>query len=400
MSFAADTSAMPAPISPAPNTPTVSTRFGGWPNTFFFAAVWPKKRPRSAADSDEAASSPKRRASTFDPLEWPPSRPALTHSMMLSGAGIFPFVAFITCSFALSNITFRPSGFPSSSVSIHPFFRCFAFAFPAARSSAVATAERSSAFASTTRSTSPIFLARAALIIFPVSIMSSAGAAPTSFGSRCVPPAPGRRPSITSGSPSVVFDDAVATRCEHASATSRPPPRQGPSIAATHGFVFCIEAILSIAPCPSADASPAADASFLPSSSTILMLAPAMNEPCLSEMSTTAFTFGSVSTCFTTTSISSISSRDSVFCFSPWQSSRSIATPLSVTSSLTCCSDAVERLRDAPRRGARRAPRVRASIFAPRKTRVRSARVHDERRGALMTRLGTRYARSRYLLAA
>eukprot|EP00966_Prymnesium_polylepis_P126065 2914981-Prymnesium_polylepis.1 len=59
MPLAAETSAMPAPIKPAPSTATVSTRAAGLPNLFFFDSVWPKKSPRRAADSLVALSMPK-----------------------------------------------------------------------------------------------------------------------------------------------------------------------------------------------------------------------------------------------------------------------------------------------------------------------------------------------------
>src|ERR1700738_1494989 len=65
----------------------------------------------------------------------------------------------------------------------------------------------------------------------PVSMMSSDRPRPTSRGSRCVPPAPGMRPSLTSGKPSRA--DELATRNEHAIASSSPPPSASPSTAAT-----------------------------------------------------------------------------------------------------------------------------------------------------------------------
>ena len=44
----------------------------------------------------------------------------------------------------------------------------------------------------------------------PTTIIGSAASTPTTRGSRCVPPAPGRMPSLTSGSPS--FAEGTATR--------------------------------------------------------------------------------------------------------------------------------------------------------------------------------------------
>ena len=56
----------------------------------------------------------------------------------------------------------------------------------------------------------PISFARAAFTGTPEVIISSAACTPARRGSRCVPPAPGRSPSFTSGSPN--FAAAVAIR--------------------------------------------------------------------------------------------------------------------------------------------------------------------------------------------
>ncbi|KWC10610.1 hypothetical protein WL46_00925 [Burkholderia ubonensis] len=60
------------------------------------------------------------------------------------------------------------------------------------------------------RSTRPSASASSALAWRPDSIRSSAAFAPISRGARCVPPAPGSRPSVTSGSPS--FAPGTASR--------------------------------------------------------------------------------------------------------------------------------------------------------------------------------------------
>jgi hypothetical protein len=65
-----------------------------------------------------------------------------------------------------------------------------------------------------------------ALIGSPPTIILTASSGPTARGSRCVPPAPGSRPSFTSGRPSLA--SLVATRKWQASATSRPPPSAVP----------------------------------------------------------------------------------------------------------------------------------------------------------------------------
>ena len=63
---------------------------------------------------------------------------------------------------------------------------------------------------STISSTSPCLSASAAPIGSPPTIILTASSGPTARGSRCVPPAPGSRPSFTSGRPSRA--SLVATR--------------------------------------------------------------------------------------------------------------------------------------------------------------------------------------------
>ena len=61
-----------------------------------------------------------------------------------------------------------------------------------------------------------------------------ARAAPTTRGSRCVPPLPGMTASRTSGSPSLAVSDAI--RMSQHSASSSPPPSAWPSMAAIVGI--------------------------------------------------------------------------------------------------------------------------------------------------------------------
>mmetsp|Transcript_37338 Transcript_37338/g.87329 ORF Transcript_37338/g.87329 Transcript_37338/m.87329 type:complete len:339 (-) Transcript_37338:70-1086(-) len=330
MSFAADTSAMPAPIKPAPRTPIVSTRIAGSPNGFFLHSVEPKKSPRSAADSDVVARCEKSSRSTLEPSACPPSSPARALARIAGGAGYFPLACFSTCFEAWLNMRRRPGAVFSRNQSVQPTLRLRGLMVPSAAWSAVAIAVRSSAFGSHTVSTSPSFLALSALTCLPVSIRSRAGLAPMSFGSRCVPPAPGSKPSITSGRPSTVFEDVVATRCAHESAISSPPPRHAPSIAATHGFFFCSASRRSMHSWPFSPTSATASFDEAPSRSIILMFAPAMKEPGFAEISTAAFTFGSLSMALVIVSNSPIISSESEFCFSPVQSSFTSATPDSV----------------------------------------------------------------------
>ncbi len=73
-----------------------------------------------------------------------------------------------------------------------------------------------------------------ASIIAPLRMSCVATPRPTSRGRRCVPPKPGRMPSLTSGCPNRARSDA--TRMWQASASSQPPPRAKPFTAATIGF--------------------------------------------------------------------------------------------------------------------------------------------------------------------
>ena len=84
------------------------------------------------------------------------------------------------------------------------------------------------------RSTRPSSSAFGAFTGLPVVTRSTAAAGATSRGRRTVPPAPGTMPRVTSGRPTEA--EATATRKRQASATSKPPPRAEPWIAAIQGF--------------------------------------------------------------------------------------------------------------------------------------------------------------------
>ena len=60
-----------------------------------------------------------------------------------------------------------------------------------------------------------------------------ARSAPIAFTSRTVPPELGMMPISTSGSPNIAAESAI--RKSHASASSNPPPRHHPRIAAMVG---------------------------------------------------------------------------------------------------------------------------------------------------------------------
>ena len=86
---------------------------------------------------------------------------------------------------------------------------------------------------SASASTSPASCAAAARRLRPSGIIARAAPMPTRRGRRCVPPDPGTTPRITSGSPSCA--DLSAMRQRQASASSSPPPRQAPRMAASTG---------------------------------------------------------------------------------------------------------------------------------------------------------------------
>ena len=112
----------------------------------------------------------------------------------------------------------------------------------------------------TTLLTRPSALASGAIIMSPVSINSIALAFPINLGKRCVPPKPGMMPRFISGWPSLTL--SPATRMWHAIASSRPPPRHMPFIAAIVGF--CESSSLFSICCPFVVASmpPLADEIF------------------------------------------------------------------------------------------------------------------------------------------
>ena len=105
--------------------------------------------------------------------------------------------------------------------------------FAAARAHSMAPCSSSP---SMTASMKPSFTASSARIGSPVTMIFSAASPPISRGRRCVPPAPGTKPRLTSGSPT--WAPAIATRAWQASANSSPPPSALPWMAATIGILL------------------------------------------------------------------------------------------------------------------------------------------------------------------
>ena len=196
---------------------------------------------------------------------------------------------------------------------------------PSARPSAAFFATASRIGAGHTSSTSPALRARGAFSARPVRMRSSEVARPTRRGRRCVPPAPGTRPSITSGSPIDVFGSSEATRYRHARASSVPPPRQVPWIAATTG-TRQPSSRSKIAWPARESASPS---SAEPMRVKSLMSAPAMKLSGLPLRTTIARTDASSSTSESSRSNSAIRPLPSVLSFSPGTSRVSTRTPSS-----------------------------------------------------------------------
>ena len=118
---------------------------------------------------------------------------ASTASMAALGA-TGPLGCLPTEARALSN---RPAGMDALSMTMAPTRRGGLPTCSRAKATASATTSPSA-----TLSTIPMALALAASMKAPVVIICSACSTPTRRGSRWVPPAPGRMPSVISGSPS------------------------------------------------------------------------------------------------------------------------------------------------------------------------------------------------------
>ena len=98
----------------------------------------------------------------------------------------------------------------------------------------LAAASRYSGWASS--STRPVFWAGIAASCLPARMIPSAAGKPIRRGNRTEPPHAGRMPSCVSGRPILVDLSSEPTRQSHARASSQPPPRQTPLIAATDGI--------------------------------------------------------------------------------------------------------------------------------------------------------------------
>src|SRR6267143_6529152 len=133
------------------------------------------------------------------------------------------------------------------------------------------------------------------------------------------------RSSCTSGWPSCVFRSSVAIRYVAASASSRPPPRAGPWMAATTGFCLPRSSRRCIACCAPRARAVASIAVFTRAS--ISTSAPTMKLSRLADAITIAFTAESPASLPKTSSKSCWKVSRRVFTGSPGTSYRTVATP-------------------------------------------------------------------------
>ncbi len=110
---------------------------------------------------------------------------------------------------------------------------CAAFGLAAIQARALAISSSRSRATSASR---PMARALATGMSAPSPQICMACCSPTRRSSRCVPPPPGSRPSLTSGWPSLSPGSSRAMRAWQASAISKPPPRAWPFSAATTGL--------------------------------------------------------------------------------------------------------------------------------------------------------------------
>mmetsp|Transcript_6479 Transcript_6479/g.19543 ORF Transcript_6479/g.19543 Transcript_6479/m.19543 type:complete len:307 (-) Transcript_6479:240-1160(-) len=238
MPASSDAVAIPDPMSPPPMTATVPSFLLGTASLVpsdtpltFFVPLMAKKMLTRALCAGSLAASLKAAVSAASPALPPFSTPASMASMHRSGCWTFGAL-FLVCSLAIPNIIFAMS-FGSSLSSRSRVLTLFLF--PEARSRATALAVASSScgvFAIS--STRPREWALAPLTDLEVKMSSRPVCKPTRRGRRWVPPKPGMIPSWSSGKP--ILASGVHTLALQAAATSHPPPRATPWMAATVGF--------------------------------------------------------------------------------------------------------------------------------------------------------------------
>mmetsp|Transcript_9434 Transcript_9434/g.31183 ORF Transcript_9434/g.31183 Transcript_9434/m.31183 type:complete len:249 (-) Transcript_9434:213-959(-) len=220
--------AMPRPMVPPPMTATLRTSVAAFASTSagsLAQARSAKKSIWSALDCGPAIKASNLAASKARPASKGSLDAASTHSTMSCGA--------MTPRGARRRAAENTSA-PTAGITTPQLLRNT----PGLRSLTMRMASSSSSAPSgTSASIQPISTASAAEMWRPLRMRLSAFSAPTSRGSRCVPPAPGSSPRWTSGKPT--FAVFSATRIWQLSASSKPPPSAVPWIAAIVGTSHC-----------------------------------------------------------------------------------------------------------------------------------------------------------------
>mmetsp|Transcript_59603 Transcript_59603/g.189665 ORF Transcript_59603/g.189665 Transcript_59603/m.189665 type:complete len:371 (+) Transcript_59603:1278-2390(+) len=225
---------MPLPMSPPPITPTHLRGLGARPWSVtprtFEVDRWARKMCTSALDTSDMTQCWNTSCSFLRPAAPPCSTPAWTASMHMCGCSRWPAV-FLACARAPWMIICAVPRSSSLSVRRSELLRATR---PAAMSSASFRDSARRALPSTTPSMRPLSRASLALMGLDVSIISRLFFRPMRRGRRCVPPNPGMIPRLSSGRPNTVWGRESLEL--HIMATSRPPPRADPEIAATVGL--------------------------------------------------------------------------------------------------------------------------------------------------------------------
>ena len=311
----ASAQAMPAPMVPAPSTAGRSTGSG--------AAERPQRsfRSRSRLKNIRIRLRPARLRTRSTKAARSASRPAsitvpavpATTSSAASGASSCSLPRAMSClaSSACSSLTagagIRRSG-PSGA--------------GAAASSSSTARSRSPRAAQTVAN--PSSTARGPSMGWPPQIICRARAAPTSRGSRWVPPQPGISPRVTSGRPSVQRRSSETSRQVVVMANSSPPPRQAPSITLTVGTRRAASRLNSRCPRPMKASATSGRMSVRSSP----MSAPAMKQPGLALRNTTARMSRSARMSSRRRSSSSSTGVEKVFTLEPgWSKSTSRRPP-------------------------------------------------------------------------
>src|SRR3989344_5277327 len=313
----AATCATPAPIMPAPSTPSLPT-LGGGTSAGRLASLSSRPllmnsvRIRLRA-TGSASRRPKYLRSTRSPASSGSCVPSSTQDRIASGAGRLRCVwaassvaPAVKLRLACGAIGPAPPGTRKPLAS----HGCTAWGCASSRRLAAATTSPWGA----SSWTMPSFKASPAFTWRPVSSRPSAFSMPIRRGRRCVPPPAGSRPMPTSDRPTPASGWSANTRWWQASASSNPPPSADPSSAAANGLPQVSmrrasrpKASPSVAPC-AAGTGPSSSSASMP-----LMSAPAMKVPGLPETRMAPRTPGDVATCSTASARSAINSGVSTF---------------------------------------------------------------------------------------